>query len=73
MAETIGCLILPLCDAKYGKYGTMDKRISSREVIEGDIVAGNSYVCMDDEEMVATFVSGKVRMIRMITLKMVNG
>lgn len=28
----------------------------SQEVIEGDIVAGHSYVCMDDEgEMVATF------------------
>ncbi len=28
----------------------------SREVIEDDIVAGNSYVCLDDEgEMVATF------------------
>ena len=28
----------------------------SQEVIEDDIVAGNSYVCMDDEgEMVATF------------------
>ena len=37
----------------------------SQEVIEDDIVAGNSYVCMDDE--------GRVRMIRMITLKMVNG
>jgi hypothetical protein len=34
----------------------MDKRYPSQEVIEDDIVAGNSYVCMDDEgEMVATF------------------
>lgn len=46
----------------------------SREVVENDIAAGNSYVCIDDSgEIVATFCFGKEMILLTLILKTVNG